>query len=128
MEEIKHKWQIQDKIKLTREIIEKAERNSIIYQGEGYIEHPWFNDAKNNLEDDGRSVRVKFVIYRGGIADWCIYHSLDANLEPARYLDGTTHLMRSFEDIKNHGAKLHREKIIQGLIDCDDDTLSIYRH
>lgn len=121
-------WKNQKRVKLTRKMVEDAKPHSTIFTGQGYIEHPWFNDAKTNLEEDGRSVLVNFVVYRGGVADWCIYHSLDANLEPARYLDGNTHLDRTFRDVAENGAKPHREEIIRALVDCDDDTFSRYRH
>lgn len=123
-----YKWQTQEKITLEKGHIENADPHSTMLTGTGYIEHPWFNDVVNNLEDDGRSVKVNFVIYRGGIADWCIYHSLDANLERGRCLGGFSHLARSYEDVMRHGAKPHREEIIRAIINCTDEVYGLYRH
>lgn len=125
---MKTKWETQLKVKLTMEDIENTTPNSIIMTGEAYIEHPWFNHAKENIDDDGRSVKVNYVIYRGGVVDWCIYHSLDANLEMADNLDGLSHLLRSFKDVMKHGAKPQREKIIRGIVDCTDDVYKLYRN
>lgn len=110
-----------------------ATPNSIIYWNVGHIEHPWFSDAKpvtqgGSLEDDGVSTKVTFVIYRGGIPDWCIYHSLDANLEPNDYLDGQIHLSWPEHTVASLGAKIHRIDQIKSLVECDDETLEMYRH
>ena len=126
-------WQIQKRYKLTREMVEKAQPNSIIFGGECFIEHSWFNDAKKiteggNLEEDGRSVRVKFVVYRGGIADWCIYHSLDANLTDSDNLESPDHLEASFDLVARVGSKLHQEEQIKSIVDCDEETFEKYRH
>lgn len=126
-------YETQNKIKLTKEMLEKAKPNSIVFSGIGLIEHPWFNNATQkekggNLEKDSVSVTVKFVIYRGGIVDWCIYHSLDANLEKSDFLNGNNHLLYDFETIKNVGAKLYSEKQIKGLVSCDIELLSLYRY
>lgn len=107
--------------------------NEMFASGETFIEHPWFNDAKKiseggNLEADGRSVRVKWVAIRGGIHDWAIYHSLDANLEPADYLDGTSHLSASNEKITDYGAKLRDIDKIKELVNPDKEAMEMYRY
>lgn len=112
---------------LTLQDLKNMEPNTIFAKGEGYIEHPWFNDAKINLEEDGRSVKVKWVAYRGGIHDWKIYHSLDANLERSDYLDGTNHLEVSWERILQAGAGLHNREKIRELVPCTDEALEMYR-
>jgi hypothetical protein len=113
---------------LTPQDLEDMEPETVFQWGETTVEHPWFNDAKHNLEPDGVSVKVKYVVLRGGIADWKIYHSLDANLEPSAYLDGTTHLEASFDQVLRHGASLHREDIIRRIVPCTDEAFEMYRH
>lgn len=118
---------------LTVAELEAMEPHTIFQTGEAFIEHPWFNDAKpvsegGNLEPDGRSVKVKYVVLRGGIADWKIYHSLDANLEHADYLDGTDHLNASWQRICRAGAGLHNEEVIRRIVPCTDEAFGLYRH
>ena len=124
-------YEHQPRFKLTKKMLDEAKPRSIIHVGSGFIEHPWFNDAKmkpeGNLEADGRSVFVNFVVARGVVNDWCIYHSLDANLEPADYFDGIQHLQAPPEVVRDHGAKLYSVKQICSLIDCDDEVLKLYR-
>ena len=112
---------------LTVKDLEETLPNTVFAKGYGFIEHPWFNDAVNNLEPDGRSVKVKWVALRGGIADWKIYHSLDANLEKADYLDGTDHLNASWEQVLRAGAGLHNRDKIRELVPCTDEALKLYR-
>lgn len=127
-------WETQDqKIKLRKEDVENAKPNSIIYKGTAMIQHPYFNQAKRvfeggNLEKDNRSVKVKFVIYRGGAPDWCIYHSLNANLTKSRYLQGKDHLEHDFETVKRAGGKLHDNDQILSIVDADKEVLDMYRH
>lgn len=118
---------------LTLADLEAMEYGTVFQWGETMIEHPWFNDAKlisegGNLEKDGRSVKVKYVVLRGGIADWKIYHSLDANLEPARYLDGNTHLLASYERVLRAGSGVHNEQLIRKIVPCTDEAFGRYRH
>lgn len=118
---------------LTVADLEAMEYDTVFQWGETLIEHPWFNDARpvsegGNLEKDGRSVKVKYVVLRGGIADWKIYHSLDANLEPARYLDGNTHLLASYESVLRAGSGVHNEQLIRKIVPCTDDAFERYRH
>ena len=113
---------------LTLKKLKAMKPNTIFAKGYGFIEHPWFNDAKRNLEKNGRSVKVKWIAIRGGTHDWAIYHSLDANLEPANYLDGNKHLEVSDDAIAKLGAKLHREDEIKKLIPCSKLAFKMYRH
>lgn len=122
-----YKWQNQPKKRVTIKMIKGAEPNSVMVYGSAYIEHPWFNDAKINLEDDGRSTEVNFVIYRGTIEDWCIYHSLNSNLERTNYLEGKSHLSVPFETVMKFGAKLYREEIIRAVVQCTDEVFTYYR-
>ena len=112
---------------LTRERLENM-KPGIFASGTGLIEHPWFNDAEVNLEKDGRSCKVHWVAVKGWGEDWAIFHSLDANLEPADYLDGVLHLLASNERIAAVGAKVHREEDVVKFISCDKEVLKRYRH
>ena len=116
------------KYKLTEKIIKEAYPNSIIYSGFATIEHPWFNHATKSLLSDGRSTLVKFVITRGGIEDWCIYHSLDANLCEDDYLDGLDHLRMFFMSVYNSGAKIHDRQEVERMVEFNDKVWSKYRH
>lgn len=127
------KWKNQDKIKLTKEDLEEADPNSVIDKGKCYIEHYWFNQAKKkdeggNLEDDNRSVLVKYVLYRGGVADWCIYHSLNANLTRSDNLQSPEHLDASFEKVMKYGGKVTNEEVIKSIVDCSEEVFKQYRY
>lgn len=118
---------------LTVEELEAMEPRTVFQWGKTLIEHPWFNDAKplsdgGNLEPDGRSVRVKYVVLRGGATDWKIYHSLDANLERSRYLQGNGHLLAPWGSVLRGGAGLHDEAIIRRIVPCTDEAWERYRH
>ncbi|MCG3203995.1 MAG: hypothetical protein KCHDKBKB_00672 [Elusimicrobia bacterium] len=122
-------WQEQAPVlELTKEMLDNAKPHSVLWQGQGFIEHPWFNQAKDFIADDHRSVMVKIVIFRGGIADWCIYHSLDANLELADNLDGDMHLQASYERVLSSGGKVRNEKVIRSLVKCSDEVMELYRY
>lgn len=118
---------------LRKKHLEETTPNTVIAKGHGYIEHPWFNGAKmvsegGTVEEDGRHTKVRFVVFRGGIADWKIYHSLDANFISARYLDDPAHLDVSWERIEKAGAGLHNERDIRRLVPCTDRAFEMYRH
>ena len=126
-------WQEQKRFKLTKEMVDEAEPNSIIHSGIYLVEHPWFNDAKTIkdgglLSSDGRSAGAGLVVYRGGIADWCIYDSFDANFTTADYLDDPNIVSTSPERIARSGRKQHREEMIRSIVDCSDETFEMYRH
>lgn len=113
--------------KLTIKELKGMEPDKIFASGITLIEHPWFNDAKKTIEKDGKSTLVKWIAIRGGIHDWAIYHSLDANLEKADYLDGKEHLKASKEMIASCGAKLHNGDKIKKLVPCDEEAFGMYR-
>jgi hypothetical protein len=71
---------------------------------------------------------VKWVAVRGGIHDWAIYHSMDANLCKAEYFDSDDHLYASFTQIANHGAKLRSETKIREFVPCTDEAFNMYRY
>lgn len=118
---------------LTFEHLKSLPANFIFASGVGLIEHPWFNDARpvskgGTLEEDGRSTKVKWVAIRGGIEDWAIYHSMDANITRADYFDDPEHLQASDQRIADCGAKLHNEEKIREFVQCDDKAFAMYRH
>ena len=115
---------------LTLQDLKEMKPDTVFAKDVAFIEHPWFNQARNSLELNGQSklTKVKWIAKRGAYHDWAIYHSLDANLEPADYLDGTTHLHASWEMILRGGAKLTKEKDIRYLCPCDDEAFKMYRY
>ena len=105
----------------------------IFTYGIGLIEHPWFNNAESvleggTLEQDGRSTKVKWVAVRGGMHDWTIYHSMDANFITDDYLDNPCHLKVPTERIARNGAKLCKEEDIKKFVLCDDKAFKMYRY
>jgi hypothetical protein len=112
---------------LTVDKLKQMEPNTIIASGIGLIIHPWFNQAKSVLEKDGRSTKVKWVAIRGGIHDWAIYHSMDANICPHDYFDCDCHLQASEMFICDYGAKLYDVTKIKEFVPCDDEALQMYR-
>lgn len=119
---------------LTLDKLKAMKPDEIFAKGETLMLHPWFNNTVMTClnkggepEAKGRYCKVKWVAIRGGIHDWAIYHSLDSNLEKADYLDGFSHLERSWEDIARHGAKMRYTDIIKKLVDPDEEAMSWYR-
>lgn len=122
----------------------------------GYMEHlhPWFNNIKRpyllstatgmfheiaeELPKDVALDRialpnskyrlVKWLAIRGAIHDWAIYHSMDGNLCQHDYFDCDCHLLRSWEEIENHGAKLRIEQEIRSWVPCTDEAFNLYRY
>jgi hypothetical protein len=119
---------------LTIQQLKETKPNTIFAKGQGLIIHPWFNNEPENLVNErgesdkqGKYVKVNWVATRGGIYDWAIYHSLDANLEPTDYLGGFTHLEVDDERIYRGGAKIRREEEIKKFVPCDDEAFKMYR-
>lgn len=118
---------------LTIKKLKEMKPDTIIARGFGYIEHPWFNDCTpvsegGALEPDRRSTKVKWVAVRGGIHDWAIYHSLDANICPHEYFNCQCHLEASEERILRGGAKLRNEELIKKFVPCDKEAFEMYRY
>lgn len=111
---------------LTLEQLERMAPDTRFANGVGLILHPWFNDAKNI--DENNMTPVKWVAIRGGIHDWAIYHSMDANLCHADYFDSSDHLECSIDQIARHGAKLTKEKEIRAFVPCTDEAFKMYRY
>ena len=119
---------------LTLEELKAMKPDTVFAKGQALILHPWFNNTKitcldkdGNFVERGKYCKVKWLAIRGRIHDWAIYHSLDANLEKADYLDGFSHLERSWEDIADYGAKLRSIEKIKELVQPDDEALEWYR-
>lgn len=120
---------------LTIKQLKEMKPNTIFAKGEAMIRHPWFSPyeyarkegAYKTVNKEGLT-KVKWLAIRGGIHDWAIYHSLDANLEMADCLDGNSHLQVSWERIARGGAKLHHEDEIKQLVPCDDEAFKMYRY
>lgn len=123
---------------ITIEKLKELPANAIFASGTDFIEHPWFNEAtlstyslvdgEYGKDKDGIYTKVNWVAVRGNIHDWAIYHSLDANLENAYYLDGESHLLIDNQGIADHGAKLRNEDEIKRLVPCDEDVFKMYRY
>ncbi len=117
---------------LTLKKLKAMKPDTIFGSAEGLIEHPWFNNATKvsedgALEEDGRSTKVRWVAIRGGYHDWAIYHSMDANICPHDYFNDQCHLSASIETIARSGAKLHNRDKIKEFVDCDEESLKMYR-
>ena len=111
---------------LTFEMLKGMESGKIFATGLTLIEHPWFNDAKFTLVD-GRDALVRWVAVRGfGYPDWAIYHSLTSEFEPARHLDGFSHLQVPIEDIARWGSKLGSIAKAKILVNADDNVCRLY--
>jgi hypothetical protein len=110
---------------ITLQQLKEMKPDTIFAKGQGKIIHPWFNDAKN-IDENNETV-VNWVAIRGGYHDWAIYHSMDANLEPADYFDGDTHLQATDKQIARGGAKLRDENKIKEFVPCDDEAFKMYR-
>ena len=113
---------------LTIEKLKEMKPNTIFASGIGLIIHPWFNNAKKVLEEDGQSTKVSWVAIRGGIYDWAIYHPMDANICQADYFDCDCHLQASEDLIARAGAKLCNENQIKNFVKCDDEAFQMYRY
>lgn len=116
----------------------------------GYMEHihPWFNNLTKirslghaHLEVEGtgdpdaslqvpnsKYRLVKWVAIRGTINDWAIYHSIDANLCQEDYFDCDCHLLSTWYQIAEHGAKLHNMDEVKRWVPCTEEALALYRH
>jgi len=129
---LKNKWRAYIKVNNIQKDLGyfKIKNDAIKARKEGedkYCEKINVNIFNTNLEKDGYSVKVKFVAVRGGIHDWTIYHSLDANLTYRDYLDGFEHLDASYEQIYKSGAKLYDVYKIKELVPCTIEAFNLYR-
>ena len=117
---------IKEKKMLTFEALKEMESGKIFATGLTLIEHPWFNDAGFSLVDN-RYALVRWVAVGGlGYPDWAIYHSLTAEFEPARHLDGFSHLQVPIADIARWGSKLGCIAKAKILVNADDNVCRLY--
>jgi len=94
------------KAKITKAMIEDAEPESIIVRGETI-------DNEDGLNMSRSGQKLRYIIFRGGIADWCIYaHTAD----------------KSWEWIRKHGDKPHTKEFIANVVEFDDEVWKMYRH
>jgi len=120
---------------LTLKKLKQMKPDTIFAKGEAMIRHPWFQidqwknkkGAYKTVNEEGLT-KVKWVAIRGGIHDWAIYHSLDANFETANYLDGDDHLKINWNIIARCGAKLHQKDEIIKIVPCSKLAFEMYRH
>ena len=57
---------------------------------------------------------IRWVAVRGkGFWDWAIYYHLEGH---------------GIEWIAAYGNKVHTDRIIRGLVECDDEAFALYRH
>ena len=94
-----------EKFELDREMLEEAEKHTSIYKGFGQVRNKWNPEV---MQD------VKFVIFRGGIPDWCIYYS--------------TNLEDDWDKVESWGQKLHNKIDIEELVKTSDEVMKMYRH
>ncbi|NCD07327.1 MAG: hypothetical protein EOL97_14535 [Spirochaetia bacterium] len=94
------------KHKLTMEMLENAEPNSVLFQGE-------IEDSPNGFYINGTKKMLKYVVCRGGVPDWCIYAE-DC------YRD------MSFEEVKRVGHKVLKETA-KVVIEADKEVFGWYR-
>jgi hypothetical protein len=73
-------------------------------------------------------VKVHWVACRGGIHDWAIYHSLDANIVREDYMDSVEHLSAPEWLIAKVGAKLHNMEKVKEFVNCSKGAMQMYRH
>lgn len=87
-------------------MIEDAPPNSIMFTGLAM-------DTPEGLHMSGSGNPLKFVVFRGGIADWCIYCGLAS---------------KPTQQIRYFGNKPHGRKIISNVVEFDDEVWEMYRH
>lgn len=94
------------KLNLTKKVIGEAEPHSIIKEGVT-------TDDEHGLNMTGSGENLRYIIFRGGIADWCIYtHRTEF---PASY-------------IQAHGNKPHSRDFIENIVSFNEEVWEMYRH
>ena len=96
------------KFRITKEMIKNAKPNSIIYANDTIDGTDGFNMTNS------RKV-LRFVVVRGGVADWCVYTQF-----AERCL--------SDQEIKQWGDKVHSEQHLLNVLDFNSDVWKMYRH
>jgi len=93
-------------MELTKEMIKNADPRSIIFRGETT------NDG-NGLNMTGTGEPLRFVVYRGGIPDWCVY---------------TQKAFQGWGFIRDCGDKVHTREYIENIVEFNDEVWKMYRH
>jgi len=93
-----------EKLNLTKETVLETTPNSTIYRGYGEIRNHWNADLKQ---------RIKFIVYRGTVPDWCVYY--------------TQELDNSWGEIEEYGDKIHSQIDLKMIINYDEETYKLYR-
>ena len=86
----------------------KEMKEGIFAQGET-VDSP----AGANMANTGKT--IKWVAVRGYIHDWAIY------------TDNPYSPQFDYEGVKDMGDKVHDRKIVKRLVECDDESLGMYR-
>jgi hypothetical protein len=99
-----------------------------IAMGVGKMTHPYYPSSTplKTADAEGKAF-VKWVAVRGGICDWAVYHSLDAQFELADRLDGKDHLAATYQDIQDHGSKMSLGDACHILEQVDESAKKLYR-
>lgn len=128
MSKIKRKNQ--QKFKLNKEMLKKYTIWQVIQHWTCYIEHPRFNHAKTvkewgNLEEDGRSVQVDYVIIKQHGNHRSLFHSLCSNLTHTDYLQGNDHLNLPTHMIAKAGQREYGNHIKE-IVDATDEVYHLF--
>lgn len=87
----------------------------IFASGYGWIKHPRLKIP----------VKVRWIAIKDYALNWCIYHSLDEDIEPG--LKTQDHIKASHSVIYSDGAELVDAGTIREFIDCSPEVLSYYK-
>ena len=116
------------KVILTMEMINNAEPASILHYGVA-------QDSVDRLFLAGTGEMTPWILFRGNIADWCIYAQNPHYINPKM----TGNLDIDYWQIMNQGMwfptkiaavgdKVSCESSIKYLVECDDEVFAKYRY
>lgn len=71
-----------------------------------------FRDSPAEVNFMGTGKFLRWIAKRGGTADWAIY---------------VGHETANWVDVEQDGDKMHMDRSIRKLVQCDDDALARYR-
>ena len=103
----------------------------VFTNGSTWIIHPHIVLRDNypgalRCADEEGNILVRWVAIKLPNGKWCIKHSLSAQLEKARFLDGYEHYKSSDEDIMSSGTLLTDKNKIHSLVPADPATMVEY--
>ena len=127
-----YKKKLNNMYELTIDKLNEIPYNTVFASGYGFIEHPYFNDAKfvskgGTLEEDGKMTKVKWVATKRGNNDWDVCHSMNANFIKARYLDDGCHLNVDDDYISKWGNRITDINFIKEHFICTEEVLNRFR-